>query len=118
MRFFPENLATFEQKKCCSKIWIQTLTSEARVLNPKAYGGQGHSPGRRCGVRSPPNIKKNLNFSTKLTISQKLKLGKILILIFHSFQHIAHLSRELSHFWMILVSDTLEKPGVSSHRKL
>ena len=37
---------------------IQTLTSEARVLNPKACGVQGRSPGGGCGTRSPPPKKK------------------------------------------------------------
>ena len=34
---------------------IQTLTSEARVLNPKAFRAQWHSPVRRCGV--PKNFR-------------------------------------------------------------
>ena len=46
MRIFPENLATFVQKKIVKKSreeifanLIQTMTSEAGVLNPKALGG-------------------------------------------------------------------------------
>ena len=65
MPIFPENLATFEQKKNLLKNLediftklIQTLTSEVRVLNPKACGVQGHIPSGGCGGRSSPNIKK------------------------------------------------------------
>ena len=36
--------------------------------------------------------------SSKLTITQKLKIAKIGKLIFHSFQHIRHLSWKLDHF--------------------
>ena len=52
MCIFPENLATFEQKKLMLKNveeifvnWIQTLTSEAKVFNQKVCGIQGRRPG-------------------------------------------------------------------------
>ena len=45
---------------------------------------------------------KSVNFqlilSTKLTINQKINVGK---LIFHSFQHIAHFSCKFGNFWPI-----------------
>ena len=59
MRIYPENLATFEKKSFLKKNreeifanLIQTLTSEARVLNLKACGAQGRSPGG--GQAFPP----------------------------------------------------------------
>ena len=38
-------------------------------------------------------------FSTKMTISQKLKIAKIWKLILHLFQHIPHLLYKFDHFW-------------------
>ena len=35
---------------------IQTLTSEAKVLNPDAYAVQGRSLDVACGGRSPPSF--------------------------------------------------------------
>ena len=68
------------------KIWkrffanlLQTLTSEAKVLNPKASGVQGRSPGGRCGGQSPPPTKtmfcekkksQKQNFRKKILIFQ------------------------------------------------
>ena len=36
---------------------------------------------------------------TKMTITWKIKIAKIVKLIFHSFQHIAHLWCKYGHFW-------------------
>ena len=43
-------------------------------------------------------LKKNLNFSTKLTISQKIEIASNRKLIFHAIQHIPHLSCEFENF--------------------
>ena len=56
MSIFHENLATFEQKKMFKNReyivlnLIKTVTSEAKVLIPKVWSVQGHSPGGGCGA--------------------------------------------------------------------
>ena len=61
-----------------------------RGFNTKAFRAWGWSPGGWCGGVKPPTktgglrgveppiIKQFLNFSTKLTISQKLKITKLI----------------------------------------
>ena len=86
MRIFPENLT--------SDANFLTLTSEAMVLNPKALwitqvyiyiligvqsrwgvrGAKTHKRKRGFGRAGPPIIHFFLHFSTKSTISQKLKM--------------------------------------------
>ena len=39
------------------------------------------------------------NFRLIFSITQKIKIAKIWNIIFHSFQHIAHLSCKYGHFW-------------------
>ena len=71
MRIFPKKVSTFETKKKfvqknLEEIFMnlmQTLTNEGRVLNPKACGVQGCSPGR-CGgkgLHRKKNIAKWIN---------------------------------------------------------
>ena len=63
MRIFPENLTIFEQKNnCFIANLIQTLTTEARVLNPKACGVQSCSPDGESEGWSPSPKKMNTFF--------------------------------------------------------
>ena len=79
MRIFPENLDNFEQKnniffllKKIGEIFanlIQTLTSEAKVLNPKAFrvwrGANLLHKNGGLGGQNPLNIKKISYFSVQ-----------------------------------------------------
>ena len=61
-------------------------------------GGQSSPQNEGLGGQRPPNRKKSQNFTTKSIISQKLEITKIKKLIFHSFQHIGHLSCRFDPF--------------------
>ena len=63
MLIFPENLVTFQQyllffvRKMIFANLIQTLTSEARVLNQKHAGTRGAVSLEDVGGEAPPQIR-------------------------------------------------------------
>ena len=93
---------------------IQTLSSEAKVLNPKHAVSRGVAPVRGVGGAILNQFyfsqwsllyKKFVNFSMKfeykIDLNSKNKNRKIKKLIFQSFKLIAHLSYKFDNIWMI-----------------
>ena len=49
--------------------------------------------------KTPQVTVNHSRMNTKSIITQKIKIGKIWFMIFHSFQHCGHLSCKNGHFW-------------------
>ena len=99
---------------------IQHKIIQGPVAEPPAISmwGKPIKKMRNVRGRSPPTIHFFLNFSTKSTISQKLKIAKKWKLILHKFQNIVHLLRQSKngHFLSLLLSSISSTKSSISHQ--